>query len=544
MSGHQNNNGRHTVNGTAGSDVLNGTVGDDMLLGFVGDDSLFGGAGDDILHSISGDNYFDGGLGDDAMHTTYHLGVDTFQASKTQNGDDVIFRFRFGEDKIDLGDIDQDDIDVTVLNSQKILIEWGEAGNSIMLKAPIGCIYNNDIGVIFKDWDYNPDPNGNSGTGGSGQGGTTPANGADLVLNDFWATDNSLAPGQYLELNVTAANDGNERGRGETTFYWSADDTLDDGDTLLDTESHGRLDAGETKTEDLKISADVISGLGDGFIFAVIDDEDEVTEINENNNVSDAVAVNVADGADLLITGISAPDTTLSDGEDLEITLGVGNQGSEDANGLSFYYFSADDTFGNADDVLLKSDGHGTLDAGEYDADEPVTLRYDALASHAAVNGGSGYVFAAIDALGLVDEDDEANNISDALAFDIEQSVTNGADLSIADAWLDDASLDQDQNARIRLHVQNTGDTDANGETSFYWSADDTFDAGDILIDRDGHGTVSAGELDTNERESLDYDQLASLGDGFIFAVIDDGNLVAESNEANNVSDALYIDIL
>lgn len=532
--------GRNTLHGTALADAIYGLDGNDMLLGYCGDDSLYGGAGDDVLHSISGDNYFDGGSGDDAMHTTYHLGVDTFQASRTQNGDDVIFRFRFGEDKIDLGDIEQDDIDVTVINSQKILIEWGEVGNSITLKAPIGCIYNNDIGVIFKDWDYDPQPNG----GTSGTGGNAPADGPDLVLTEFWATDSSIGPGQRLELNVTAANEGTERGDGETTFYWSADDTLDAGDTLLDTESHGRLDAGETKTEDVRIDADVISALGDGFIFAVIDDEGEVSETNENNNVSDAVQVTVSDGADLLITGISAPDTTLSDGEDLEITLGVGNQGTEDADGLSFYYFSADDVFGNADDILLKSDGHGTLDSGEYDADEPVTLRYETLASHAAANGGSGYVFAAIDALDLIDETDEANNISDALAFDIEQTVSNGADLTIADAWLDDNTLEEDQNARIRLHVENTGDTDAPGQTAFYWSADDIFDVSDVWIDQDGHGTVSAGELDTNERESLDYDQLASLGDGFIFAVIDDGNLVAESNEANNVSDALYIDIL
>jgi subtilase family serine protease len=319
---------------------------------------------------------------------------------------------------------------------------------------------------------------------------------------------------------------------------------LDAGDTLLETESHGRLDANETKSEDAKIAADLIAGLGDGFIFAVIDDEDEVQETNENNNVSGPIQVSVADDTDLVITSISSDDTSLSEGEDLEVTIGVGNQGFADAGGLTFYYYSADDIFGNGDEVLLKSDGHGTLDAGEFDDDEPVTLRYDALASNAAANGGSGYIFASIDDLNLIDEEDEGNNVSDALAFDIVQSNGTAADLRIADAWLDDATLEEDQNARIRLHVENIGDADANGETAFYWSADDTFDASDILLDRDGHGTVSAGELDTNERESLDYDQLASLGDGFIFAVIDADNLISESNETNNVSDAIYVDIL
>jgi len=119
-----------------------------------------------------------------------------------------------------------------------------------------------------------------------------------------------------------------------------------------------------------------------------------------------------------------------------------------------------------------------------------------------------------------------------------------GPDFTISDAWLDDSVLAKGDRTKLRMIVQNLGDEDAKGESTFYWSADDTFDAGDIAFALDSHSTLSAGEADTNERLSIDYDDLALYGDGFIFAFVDAYNTVAESNEANNLSDGLFIDLV
>lgn len=122
--------------------------------------------------------------------------------------------------------------------------------------------------------------------------------------------------------------------------------------------------------------------------------------------------------------------------------------------------------------------------------------------------------------------------------------TVTGPDLNIADAWLDDTVLAPGDSTKLRLIVQNLGDTDAKGESTFYWSADDIFDDADFAFAIDSHSTVSAGEVDTNERLSIDYADLAAFGDGYIFAFIDAYDIVAESNEANNLSDGLYIDLI
>lgn len=120
----------------------------------------------------------------------------------------------------------------------------------------------------------------------------------------------------------------------------------------------------------------------------------------------------------------------------------------------------------------------------------------------------------------------------------------SGPDLTIADAWLDDSVLAPGDSTKMRLVVQNLGDEDVKGESTFYWSADDTFDTTDVAFGMDSHSTVSAGEVDSNERLSIDYDDLALYGDGYLFAVIDAYDIVPEANETNNVSDAVFIDIL
>jgi hypothetical protein len=121
------------------------------------------------------------------------------------------------------------------------------------------------------------------------------------------------------------------------------------------------------------------------------------------------------------------------------------------------------------------------------------------------------------------------------------------ADLSIAKFRVEDATLARNQKLVAIVDVKNGGTADADGITSFYWSRNKTFEAGtDKLLDTVVHGLLTAGELDTNERETISYSTLKKHGDGYVIAVIDAANLLAEGSagERNNVSSAIWVDIL
>ena len=87
------------ISGTAGADTLVGNIGDDTISGGAGNDVLIGGAGDDQIKGGTGDDIITGGSGDDFL--SGESGSDTF-VFEPGHGDDHIWRFEAGSDKIDL----------------------------------------------------------------------------------------------------------------------------------------------------------------------------------------------------------------------------------------------------------------------------------------------------------------------------------------------------------------------------------------------------------------------------------------------------------
>lgn len=88
--------GDDTINGDDGSDRLYGEEGDDIILGNQGSDRLYGGDGADLLIGGSGKDYLYGGIDTD---------IDLFGFSADENGQDQIFNFVLGVDKINITDL-------------------------------------------------------------------------------------------------------------------------------------------------------------------------------------------------------------------------------------------------------------------------------------------------------------------------------------------------------------------------------------------------------------------------------------------------------
>jgi serralysin len=95
--------GNDSVDGGEHNDTLDGGGGDDSLLGRNGNDTLTGGADADSLDGGAHNDLLNGGAGDDLLRGG--SGRDTFLFGET-GGDDRIFDFAKGQDKVDLSGID------------------------------------------------------------------------------------------------------------------------------------------------------------------------------------------------------------------------------------------------------------------------------------------------------------------------------------------------------------------------------------------------------------------------------------------------------
>jgi len=92
--------GNDTVRGGSGNDFLGGQSGSDLIYGNSGDDNIDGDSGSDTIDGGSGNDWIRGRAGDD--HLRGGPGSDTFVFDMANEGDDTIYGFQSGIDKINI----------------------------------------------------------------------------------------------------------------------------------------------------------------------------------------------------------------------------------------------------------------------------------------------------------------------------------------------------------------------------------------------------------------------------------------------------------
>lgn len=129
--------------GHRGDDQLNGGEGDDHLQGGRGNDIIKGGNGDDIVRGGCGDDTIVGGEGDDVLFGGG--GADTFVFAEN-SGDDQIFCFESGEDKIDLSALGISFDEIT------IEAEWWGLASEISFEGGSIWVFNPDATLTESDF--------------------------------------------------------------------------------------------------------------------------------------------------------------------------------------------------------------------------------------------------------------------------------------------------------------------------------------------------------------------------------------------------------
>ena len=358
----------------------------------------------------------------------------------------------------------------------------------------------------------------------------------DLQVTDLTApaTANS---GTGYTVSWTVQNTGAGQTNTDTWYdavYLSTDETLGDGDLLLDRVYHsGVLEAatGEysvSRTFNLPIDID-----GDFYTIVATDVDDDVFEAPlENNNIQvtdSTTAISLSPTPDIVIEEIAVTSPALS-GQPLEITWTTANPGAATTRTwFDAFYLSRDQVFDRTTDTLL---GVELQSAGDANGTFTKTRSFD------IPRGLSGpfYVFGVADSTDRIYERvGEDNNITiddSILQVDLPQPT----DLVVGTITVPTNAV-PGQNATITYTVENNGAESALGTwtDSIYISSDNQWDVNDqLLTEVKVTGPVASGESYSQTVSAA----LPGVLPGNYHAIIrsDIRNVIPESNEPNNIA--------
>ncbi|GFE68311.1 CARDB domain-containing protein [Chroococcus sp. FPU101] len=353
----------------------------------------------------------------------------------------------------------------------------------------------------------------------------------DLEISQFTlSTPNNPTVGSTLDVSYTLTNRGKVNAIGTTTkYYLSSNEFFDASDTYLGDDNVPTLAVGATlnRTDSFVLNTNLSSGTY--YFLAIADSTNLVAESNENNNLdSEPIIASSNDQPDLVITPIIG-NLVANQGENLNLSYTIENQGSVNAEpSTTKFYLSTDTTFDNSD-VLLGSDSVASLASGTTRT-QGVTLPISS-----NFNLGTYYLFAITDSEGVVTEIDENNNI---VYQTLQITAPPQPDL-LFDGLSIPNTVTQNSNLSVSYNIRNQGNADASATTTkFYLSTDTTLDNSDVALGIDNLAALVSGAT-SNKNLTLGLNNITP-GTYYLLAQADSSDSLSESNENNNIISQMF----
>ncbi len=352
--------------------------------------------------------------------------------------------------------------------------------------------------------------------------------GPDLIAwLDVPAASNYPAAGATISVTDQTKNDSfASAGVSTTKFYLSTDTTLDSSDILLGSRAVPALAPGEISSGSTTFI--LPAGIaGTYYVIAKADADNSVAETNEGNNITASKAIQI--GADLIVW-MDVPGSVVIAGSTIVIPDWTRNDNSAPAGASTTKFFLSTDTSLDAGDILVGSRSVPAL--------PPSTTNSGSTSITIPTDWADGiyYIIARADADNAVVEFNENNNT--AVGTIRISKEWRGPDLIV---WLDlpasatAAPLAAGSTISITDITKNDGTVEAGASTTkFYLSSDTTLDAGDIPV---GGRVVPPQGPGASSSVSTPLTLPAGVGGTYyIIAKADGDNVVAESNESNNIT--------
>jgi len=244
--------------------------------------------------------------------------------------------------------------------------------------------------------------------------------------------------------------------------------------------------------------------------------------------VATASHVHAATDPDLVVSVVAASTTQALPDQQIAVDCDVLNQGTGAAGTSRLKYYFSSDSVLDAGDTYLNYDNVDALSAGQTGS-ESANVRIPADAPD-----GSYFILFVADYDQDVAEGDEGNNVF-ALPVTVGSPVS-GPDMAVDMASLSVGQADPDEQLVASADVVNVGSATTGVETrlKYYLSTDESYDAGDQYLNYDAVpalGSQGVSAETANVRVPAD----ATPGLYYLLFVADETELVAETDEANNV---------
>ncbi len=341
----------------------------------------------------------------------------------------------------------------------------------------------------------------------------------DLIISALTEPATGI-PGSPINITDTTKNNGTgTAGASTTKFYWSANNTLDAGDTLLGSRAVPALAAGATNTGTTTVTVPAnacAAGVGTYYVIAKADADNVIAETNETNNTKYKT---IKTGPDLIVSAVTAPATSGA-GKAISVTDTTKNSGGCPSGATTTKIYLSTNSSWDALDTLIGSRAVPALAAGATDTGSiSVTIP-------AGTTSGTRYIIARADADNVVAELNETNNNKS-------KSIKIGPDLTVSTLSAPTSAV-RGATITVTTAIKNNGGGDAGASTTkLYLSSNNIYDAGDTYLGERAVPNIVAGATNSGST-SVTIPSGITAGIYYIISVADANAVVLETVETNN----------
>jgi len=361
----------------------------------------------------------------------------------------------------------------------------------------------------------------------------------DLVISEPLLSVDSLKPGEKLSLQYVVNNFGNAASSGSyTKFYLSDDFVLDSTDLFIGSQQEASLAAfvgTQSREKSITIPDTISSGIK--YIIIQADGQEYISESNEENNTASiAVYIETPDLCDLGVSASFHP-VELFPGEKITTGIQVDNRGEKTAPASELaFYLSRDAVFNLEEDTILNSPKDILLTTFSIDTivEGGVYAKNEEFYLPDTISSGIWYIIYYIDYDEQVREMNEENNFGFS---EIKVDESPKPDLVPSVSGIDPAQVQAGKSARFISLVKNIGEgAAASSRLNFYLSMDTLISVDDIWMGASNVPSLTevTGLEQIIVQTTIPYE--AKLGTWYCIVSVDDDDLIAESNEYNNMA--------
>ena len=356
---------------------------------------------------------------------------------------------------------------------------------------------------------------------------TVPVALADLTVQGASLYSSSVVAGGSLATNCSIYNISGATANTSTLgYYLSTNPVLDANDQLLsNSQGYFPLVAGQYSPRYATMTIPAGTASGTYYILFAADYLNQVSESNETNNVTAVSFQVIPSSVDLVIEQAAVNPQNTAVGSPLSLNCSIINQGNTTSGSSSVgFYFSTNATLDAADQLLTSQ--YGPQLYPPYSSS-----RYGTTTVPSGLVPGTYYILFVADYQNQESESNEANNVK-AVSFTVSPP---GVDLVLQQEQLYPGSTVAGNSLQVSAAILNQGNTLANSSTvGFYLSANQVFDASDVLLTTNVGGQLAATLSDYRSAYPV-IPATTTPGNYYILFVADPQNVVAETNETNNV---------